>query len=142
MAMYDAQGSKLYIGNSGSPDASDQVLQIRRISDPSPTRSWRDRTDLDVNADTGGRTGKPGLLDIGEFSIEVFQDGDVGQQHDVLVNALLNNTKKNFKITWPDGRQMVFDGYVMSFTGSEEVDGDLVRTYNFRGIGMPAMGGA
>ena len=138
MALYDAQGSKLYIGNSGSPDASDQVLQIRRISDPNVSRSWKDRTDLDSTA----RTGKPGLPDIGEFSIEVFQDGDTGQQHDVLKNAWAANTLKNFKITWPDGNQMVFDGYVLGFGGVEEVDGDLVRTYNFRGIGMPAFGGA
>ena len=138
MALYDAQGSKLYIGDPGSPDANTQVLQIRRISDPNPTRSWKDRTDLDSTA----RTGKPGLLDIGEFSIEVFQDGDTGQQHDTLVNAILANTQKAFKITWPDGRQMTFDGYVMSFGGVEEVDGDLVRTYNFRGVGMPAFGGA
>ena len=138
MALYDAQGSKLYIGNSGSPDASDQVLQIRRISDPTPTRSWKDRTDLDA---TNARTGKPGLMDIGEFSIEVFQDGDVDQQHDVLVNAFTGNTLKNFKITWPDGHQVVFDGYVLGFSGQEEVDGDLVRTYSFRGTGEPSFGG-
>lgn len=138
MAKYDAQGSKLYIGNSGSPTASDQVLQVRRISDPNPTRSWKDRTDLDSTA----RTGKPGLPDIGEFSIEVFQDGDTGQQHDVLNTAWLNNTLKNFRIQWPDGREMVFDGYVLGFGGQEEVDGDLVREYRFRGIGLPSMAGA
>ena len=138
MAMYDAQGSKLYIGNVGSPDASDQVLQVRRISDPAPSRSWRDRTDLDST----WREGKPGLPDLGEFSIEVFQDGDDGQQHNTLVNAFTSNTEKNFKITWPDGNQMVFDGFVMGWSGVEEVDGDLVRTYNFRGHGMPSFGGA
>ena len=138
MAKYDAQGSKFFVGNSGSPQASDQVLQVRRISDPSPTRSWKDRTDLDATA----REGKPGLPDIGEFSIEVYQDGDVGQQHDVLRDAWVNNTLKGFRIQWPDGREVAFNGYVLGFGGVEEVDGDLVREYRFRGTGMPSFIGS
>lgn len=136
MALYDAQGTKLYVGASGSPDASDQVLQVRRISDPSFTRSWRDRTDLDGT----WRAGKPGLPDIGEMSLEVFWDGDAGQQHDTLRAAFIANTMKNFKIAWPDGNQVVFDGYVTGLSGSEEVDGDLVRTITLRGTGAAAFG--
>lgn len=136
MAMYDAQGSKLYIGPEGSPDAPNQVLQVRRISDPTFSRSWKDRTDLDSTA----REGKPGLMDIGEFSIEVFQDGDSGQQHNVLQQAWVDNTRKNCKITWPDGNQVTFNGYVLNFSGVEDVDGDLVRTYTFRGDGEPSFG--
>ena len=139
MALYDAQGSKLYIGDPGSPGAQTQVLQIRRISDPSFSRSWKDRTDLDA---TTARSGKPGLMDIGEMSIEVFQDGDAGQQHNSLLTAFTGNTQKNFKITWPDGNEVRFDGYVTGFSGQEEVDGDLVRTYTFRGTGEPSFGGA
>ena len=131
MALYDAQGSKLYVGPQGSPDAPDQVLQVRRISDPALSRPWKDRTDLDST----WREGKPGMPEIGEMSIEVFWDGDAGQQHDVLRNAFVDNTEKNFKITWPDGNQMVFDGYVVNISGTEEVDGDLVRTVTIHGDG-------
>lgn len=136
MAMYDAQGTKLYVGPQGSPGASDQVLQVRRVSDPNFSRSWKDRTDLDSSA----REGKPGLIDIGEMSIEVFQDGDAGQQHNVLQSAFVNNTEKNFKLLWPDGNQVEFDGFVTGFSGNEEVDGDLVRTYTIRGNGLPSFG--
>jgi len=136
MAMYDAQGSKLYVGASGSPDASDQVLQVRRISDPTFSRPWKDRTDLDAT----WRAGKPGMPEIGEMSIEVFWDSDAGQQHDTLRTAFINETKKNFKISWPDGNQVVFDGYVTNLGGAEEVDGDLVRTFTLHGTGAPAFG--
>lgn len=134
MALYDAQGSKLYVGDSGSPDASAQVLQVRRISDPQFSRPWKDRTDLDA---TNFRSGKPGLADIGEMSIEVFEDGDLAS-HAALRHAFMNNTLKAFRITWPDGNQMVFDGYVLGLGQTEEVDGDLVRTYTFRGTGAPS----
>lgn len=134
MAMYDAQGSKLYVGAQGSPDPSAQVLQVRRISDPNFSRSWKDRTDLDSTA----REGKPGLMDIGEFSIEVFQDSNAGQQHDVLLQAFTSNTEKAFKITWPDGDQVTFDGFVTGIGQTEEVDGDIVRTYTMRGNGAPS----
>jgi hypothetical protein len=136
MAMYDAQGSKFYVGPGGSPDAPDQVLQVRRISDPQFSRPWKDRTDLDST----WREGKPGMPEIGEMSVEVFWDGDAGQQHNTLRDAFLNNTQKNFKITWPDGNQVVFDGYVVSIGGTEEVDGDLVRTITVHGDGVPSWG--
>ena len=136
MALYDAQGSKFYVGPEGSPDAPSQVLQVRRISDPNFSRSWRDRTDLDST----WREGKPGLPDIGEMSIECFQDGVSGQQHNVLQDAFVANTRKNFKILWPDGNQVVFNGYVLNFSGQQEVDGDLVRTYTIRGDGAPSFG--
>ena len=136
MSFYDAQGSKLYVGPEGSPDAPSQILQVRRISNPTFSRSWKDRTDLDSEA----REGKPGLMDIGEMSIECFQDGDSGQQHNTLQDAWVANTRKNFKLLWPDGNQVVFDGYVLNFSGQQEVDGDLVRTYTLRGDGAPAFG--
>ncbi len=131
MAKYDAQGTKLYVGDSGSPDASAQVSQVRRVSDPAFARPWKDRTDLDST----WREGKPGMPEIGEFSVELFWDGDAGQQHDTLRSAWINNTKKNFKILWPDGNQVVFDGYVVNLSGQEEVDGDLVRTVTIHGDG-------
>lgn len=137
MSMYDAQGTKLYVGASGSPDASSQVLQVRRISDPAFTRPWKDRTDLDA---TAWRSGKPGLAEIGEMSFECFQDGDAGAQHDTMQNAFVGNTLKNYKILWPDGNQVVFEGYVVGISGQEEVDGDLVRTYTIHGTGTPSFG--
>ena len=94
-------------------------------------------------ADTGGRTGKPGLIEIGEGSVEVFWHPDDAGNHEAILSAFLNNTKKRFRIQWPDSdaSYMDFDGY---FTGPgsdpQEVDGDLVRTFTFRGTGTPVFG--
>lgn len=140
--MYDAQGSKLFMGDVGSPEAFQQVLKIRRLSDPSFTRPWKDRTNLDSTA----REGKPGMVDIGEFSIEVFWHPDDAGQHEALIVAHnptgQQATKKRFRIQWPDNvsSYVDFDGYVLGFTGVEEVDGDLVRTFSFRGTGAPVFG--
>lgn len=136
--MYDAQGSKLYVGDQGSPENFAQVLKIRRISDPEISRSWRDRTDLDSTA----REGKPGLMDIGEMSVEVFWVPDDGAAHETLLAALNANTLKEFRVQWPDDADSYvdFDGYVIKMGGVEEVDGDLVRTFTLRGTGAPRFG--
>lgn len=136
--MYDAQGTKLFIGDTGSPQNYTQVLKARRISDPTFARSWKDRTDLDSTA----REGKPGMMDIGEMGIEVFWYPDDAAAHAAMLAAFEANTKKQFRIEWPDtGASYVdFDGYVLSFGGVEEVDGDLVRQFTLRGTGAPNFG--
>jgi hypothetical protein len=135
--MYDAQGSKLY-HSEGSPASLAQVLKIRRISDPAFTRNWKERTDLDSAAEEG----KPGIPRIGEMSIEVFWHPDDSGQHAALLNAWKVNSQREFKIVWPDTALsfVSFQGFVMGFTGVEEVDGDLVRTFTLRGTGMPNFG--
>lgn len=142
--MYDAQGTKLFIGDVGSPEAFSQVLKVRRISPPGLSRpNWKDRTDLDADPDTGARTGKPGLIETGEGSVEVFWVPDDALTHEAMLSAFLNNTKKRFRIQWPDddASYMDFDGFITG-PGSDpqEVDGDLVRTFTFRATGLPVFG--
>lgn len=139
--MYDAQGTKIYLGSVGSPEAFSQVLKVRRISDPNITRPWKDRTDLDST----WRDGIPGLPAIGEMSFEVFWYPDDGANQEALLAAFMassGGTKKRFRIQWPDAdaSYMDFDGYVVSLGGAEEVDGDLVRTFTLHGTGVPVFG--
>jgi len=78
-----------------------------------------------------------GLQDFGSVRLEVnIYDADAGQV--ALKSAKSAQTRKNFKLTYPDATTRTFAGYVMSFpekfgvdaniTGSVEilVDGDVV----------------
>lgn len=136
--MYDAQGSKLYVGDVGSPDALTQVLKVRRISDPNFQRNWKERTDLDSTWEEG----KPGIPRIGEMSFECFWVPDDSAAHTTMLSAFEANTQKKFRIEWPSaaGDYVEFSGYVMGMTGVEDVDGDLVRTFTLRGTGAATFG--
>lgn len=136
--MYDAQGTKLYMGDQGSPDALTQVLKVRTINGPNLSRPWKDRTTLD----SAGREGKPGLPDIGEVSFGIFWEPDDAAQHEAVLAAYNANTLKKFRIEWPDAADSYvdFDGYVTAFGGVTEVDGDLVRDITLRGTGVPTWG--
>lgn len=128
-AVYDVQGSKLYVGPSGSPTPTSQVAQLKSIRPPQGKRSWKDQTDLDA---TNARTGKPGLIDWGEFSVSAFwDDSDAGQA--ALWTAFKANTQQAAKIVFQNGTQWEFNGYVLQMSPpSMDVDGDLMADITFR----------
>jgi hypothetical protein len=126
------------MGDVGSPEGFVQVAKVRTINGPGLSRSWKDRTDLDST----WKEGKPGLPDIGEVSLQLHWEPDDDDQHEALLTAFQNNTLKRFRLEWPDdaGSFTDFDGYVLSFGGATEVDGDLVRDITIRGTGVPTFG--
>lgn len=118
---YDAQGTKFYVGDTGSPGPSAAVTEIKSIKPPQGKRSWKDRTDLDSTA----REGKPGLIDWGEMTLSLFWTPE-DAVHGVLKAAFLNNTKKGFSLDFNavmTGVHWDFSGYVTAF-GQPSIDED------------------
>jgi hypothetical protein len=116
------QGTKIYVGDTGSPEAFQAIPEVRTIGGPSENRPTRDVTDLDSDA----REFKLSLKDAGEVSLGMFYI-PANAVHASLRSAFDAGTLKSFRIEFVDsaGTYYDFDAYVISWAPSIEVDSDV-----------------
>lgn len=126
----DAQGTKIYVGDTGSPNQFVEIPEVRSLRGPDGSASWMDTTDLSSTA----KEGRPGLPDNGSvrLSIHYVPDNTV---HNTLRTAFGARTKKQFAIDFTDTAPVTrweFSGYVTGFSVSGEVDGILMADVTIR----------
>jgi hypothetical protein len=122
----DTQGTKLYIGDTGSPESFQLITERVRIGGPNESRPRRDVTDLDSTR----REYKGGLRDSGEMELGLFYI-PANAVHAILRNAF-NETDatlrvKRFRLEFTDdaGTYWDFDGEVIGWQSTFEVDSDV-----------------
>lgn len=127
------QGTKLYIGDSGSPNAFQQIPDVTNI--PSFGASERPRIDVS-NMDSTVREFRYGLADTGavEFEINFVPDNAV---HHAMELAAENNTQKSLKVELSDGTTYEGVGYFEAFAKSAEVDNVYKASITFKWSGAP-----
>ena len=127
------QGTKLYIGDSGSPNNFQQIPDVTNI--PSFGASERPRIDVS-NMDSTVREFRYGLADTGavEFEINFVPDNAV---HHAMELAAENNTQKSLKVELSDGTTYEGVGYFEAFAKSAEVDNVYKASITFKWSGAP-----
>lgn len=129
-AALEAQGTKIYVGDIGSPPAFAEIVEVRSISGPDGQASWIDTTDLASAA----KEGRPGLKDEGQVRLRLFYVPDAAS-HVTLRSAFSGRTQKKFKIEFTDTAPIKiweFSGYVTGFQVGAEVDGAIMADVTIR----------
>lgn len=128
MATTRALGTRLSFTPAGG--AETVIGRLTSIGEITPDSEELDVTTLDS---TGGyREYLQGFKDSGELEVEGYHDGnDAGQA--ALRAAYDSGQAGAVKITFPDGTQVAFSGYVKAHTiGAAEVDGAVGFGATFR----------
>ncbi|OIO01100.1 MAG: hypothetical protein AUJ49_08460 [Desulfovibrionaceae bacterium CG1_02_65_16] len=105
------KGTKIMRGTgTGSPETFQQVMTIKSVTGPNPTRSEVDVTTLASTA----KEFLLGLSDNGEMSFPgLFEGDDLVQQ--AIIGDLGADTPRNWRVEIPDGTKVAFSAYVKSF---------------------------
>lgn len=129
-AAIDSQGTKIYVGDTGSPPAYAEIVECRSINGPDGQSGWQDTTDL---ASTR-KEGRPGLPDEGQIRLRLYYVPDAAS-HMTLRSAWAARTKKAFKIELTDTAPISifeFSGYVVGFAPGFDVDNPAVVDVTIR----------
>lgn len=128
----DVQGSELAIGDGASPEVFAAVGEINSMSGPSRSRATRNVTDFDSTA----HEFKPGLLDNGEVTFELFHL-PADTQHADLITMLGETTPTNFRITFTDSpaTTWTFPAYVTGFSNDFASDDDIKASVTLKVTG-------
>lgn len=122
------KGTKLLRGTgTGSPETFQQVMTIKSVSGPNPTR-----TEVDVT--TLASTAKEillGLKDNGEMSFPGLFDGDDLVQQ-AIIGDLGSDTPGNWRVEIPDGTKIAFSAFVKSFPLDLNADAAVGFTMGLR----------
>lgn len=122
------KGVKLMRGTgTGSPEAFEQVMTIKSVSGPNPTRTEIDTTTLASDA----KEFMLGLKDNGEMSFPGLFDGDDTVQQ-AIVDDLDATTPSNWRVEIPDGTKIAFSAYVKSFPLAMNPDAAVEFTLGLR----------
>lgn len=105
------KGTKLMRGKgTGSPETFEQVMTIKSVTGPNPTRTEIDTTTLASEA----KEFMLGLKDNGEMSFPgLFIGNDAVQQ--AIIDDLDATTPGNWRVEIPDGTKIAFSAYVKGF---------------------------
>jgi hypothetical protein len=128
----ESQGMKIYVGDSGSPEAFAAIPEVKSIGGPDGQAALRDVTDLDSSA----KEFEPGLKDEGNVTLSI-QYIPQNAVHTTLRSAFSNRTLKSFKIEFTDAgvTQWEFDGYVTGFAVSAAIDETLMASVTIKVTG-------
>ncbi len=129
-AALESQGTKIYVGDTGSPPAFAEIVEVRSIGGPDGQASWMDTTDLASVA----KEGRPGLRDEGQIRLRLFYVPDA-TSHAALRSAFAARTKKAFKLEFTDAAPIKiweFSGFVTGFQVGADVDAPLMADVTIR----------
>jgi hypothetical protein len=115
----EAQGTKFYVSQTGSPPSFSAIPEIRSIGGPDGSAPTIDVTDLDSTA----REYKLGLKDEGAFSLGIMYRPD-NAVHQTLRDAWGDRTELQFRIDFTDDgtTRWEFNGFVTGFSQTAAVD--------------------
>ena len=127
------QGTKIYVGDTGSPNAFQQIPDVTNI----PNMGGVERPEIDIsNMDSTSREFRFGLADTGavEFECNFVPDNTV---QSAIETAATANTEKRLKIELSDGTYYEGNGYFISFAKSAEVDNVYKVSVSFKWSAAP-----
>lgn len=125
------KGTKLMRGTgTGSPETYQQVMTIKSVSGPNPTRTEVDTTTLASDA----KEFMLGLKDNGEMSFPGLFDGDDAVQQ-AIIEDLDATTPGNWRVEIPDGTKISFSAYVKGFPLTMNADAAVEFTMTLRVTG-------
>lgn len=128
LAGLDASAWSAYIsGGSATPVQWTKISNVKNYSGFDGSASEIDRTNFDSTA----KEFILGLLDPGQFMIEVDQDNSDGGQL-ALMTAQVTGLLKNFKLALPNGNTATFTAYVKKFSSQGAVDQAIHRSADLR----------
>lgn len=126
----ESQGMTIDIGDTGSPPAFVNIVEVRSIQGPDGQANWMDTTDLNSTA----KEGRPGLRDEGQIRLRLFWVPDA-TSHLSLRSAFTARTKKAFRLTFTDTAPVTiweFDAYVLGLQIGADVDNPLMADVSLR----------
>jgi len=123
MAGISTQGAQIRVGSGASPQVWTDIGCVTDFSGPSGSRQVIDTTCLD----SAGRGKNVGIPDFGQITFNLIFDTDDTTQTD-LWDSFVDGTSNIFRIIIPTSPEhyIEFDGYVLSFSYSANID-DVVR---------------
>lgn len=120
-----SQGTKVYIGSTGSPNDYTAIPGIVSMSAPSSEVPEIDASDLDSTS----KEFIAGLKDNGEMTLKMNFNTDNAVHRAIRAAFVANpSTTKQWVIEWPDTAPLTrweFQGYVKSFKPTAGVDEKL-----------------
>lgn len=128
-----AQGTYFSTGDGASPENFEELAEVVSIGGPNETADEIDVTHL--RSDLGYREFVQSFKDGGELPLELnFIPGNSTQQN--MDADFTSGTRKNRRITYPDGSYHSFFGWVKARGNSQTAVGNkLSRTYTVRIVG-------
>lgn len=120
-----AQGSKVFVdtGTDANTPTWTQIKGVKTYSGFDGTATVIDTTDLDSTA----KEKRPGLMDNGQFSMDVNRNITDPGQAALLANQA-NQVVIGFKLQYPDGSADQFEAFVSSFPIAGGVDAVITST--------------
>lgn len=123
----ETQGFKAEIGNGGSPLTYLEIKEITSFNGFDGQAAEIDVTHLQSTA----KEFLMGLQDFGNFSLEVnYLSADPGQQ--AMRAGKQSRDIQDFRLTFSDGSQVTFQGYVTSAPVSGGVDAKVDGSFTIR----------
>ena len=140
-AAVNAFGTLLKIGDGGGGEVFTTIAEVQNISGPSLSLEMIDVTNHSSTAGWKERIG--GLLDGGEVTFDInFQPTTSTHSYSAgLVKDMVNRTKRNFKIVFPDGSSTTwtFSAFVSKFQSKAPVNGQLSASVSLMITGQPTL---
>lgn len=119
----DAQGTKIYVSPSGSPQSYSAIPEIKTLAGPTGKIGLNDVSDLDSTA----HEFKPQLPDNGDVTLGIFYIPS-NAVHASLRSAFANRTLKGFRLVFTNDSAATkwdFNGYVVGFNTDMPVDSEV-----------------
>lgn len=135
-----AHGTLLKIGDGGGTEVFTTIAEVRTIGGPKIEAIIKEVTH---HSSAGWVEKLPVLLDAGDVEFEVnFLPTDATHSYSTgLIKDLVNKTKRNFKLVFPDGGSTTwtFSAYVSNFEPDENADEELMASFTLSITGAPTL---
>lgn len=138
-----AFGTYLQLGDGGTSESFTTIAEVKSIKGPKMSLDT-----IDVTNHSSGipwREYMAGLSDAGEISFDLnfIPTEDTHDASDGLLADMINRTRRNFRLTFPDTSQTTwgFTAFVTGFETGEEIDNVITSSVTLKVTGKPAFTG-
>lgn len=116
------QGTKIYMGDVGSPETFVAIAEVRTIAGPNEQRGTRNVTDLDSTA----HEKRLNLKDAGDLTLGIFYIPS-NVQHLAMRAAFNAGTLKRFRVEYEDTNASYedFSAYITGWSRNFDTDSDV-----------------
>lgn len=129
-----AHGTLFQRGDGADPEVFTTLIEVIESTPPNPSRDAVETTHTQSAGYT--REYKPGLTDPGEVSVEL--NHIPGNTADVQLRAdMRSRDNRNYKILYPDGEYVIFNGFPTGLEPSHPQDDRRTLTATFKVSGDP-----
>jgi hypothetical protein len=127
---------------SRQPNATGVYTDIAEVGDLTPPSMGRNSSEVSTHNDDIDSY-ISGILRRGEvtFPINLVFDNPTHDHLTGLYHSLINHQKDGWKITWPDGTEMIFIGWITNIAPHAPVDGAQTADITIRPSGPMTFAG-